>query len=377
MPRQATATGPEAERKRQQARARYAAIKAGTYTGQRVYLKDLSPEEAKARLRGWRRTSYANRTGKTVDDIRRCANRDQMQVRLDRVYEICAEYQPVTVRQAFYRAEVEGIVGKTDPDYQLVAKAITRMRMEGRIPWEWIRDPGRVVKTPPAWRDVKDFFDTVRHSFRLDYWQHKETRVQLWCEKDALASTLQPLIDRYRIPLVVARGLPSWSLMYEAAAYYINTFDGPTTVLYLADFDPKGQEGANFAHKVLKNEWFGRHNKTEPTDLIDRPEDVEFKLLALNKPQIAGLQLPTRPTKHARGVSKKWLDLVGPQSCELDAIDPHDLRLMVEDAIEEHMMADEAAELREKELKLGKTMRTMVGHKSRRRSTRKKTVPSK
>ena len=79
--------------------------------------------------------------------------------------------------------------------------------------------------------------------------------------------------------------------------------------------------------------------------------DISFERIAVTLEQIEEWNLPTRPTKTSDTRAKDF----GEVSVELDAIDPNQLRELVQAAIEEHLPADEyevlkAAEASERKL---------------------------
>jgi hypothetical protein len=78
---------------------------------------------------------------------------------------------------------------------------------------------------------------------------------------------------------------------------------------------------------------------------------IYFERVAVTPEQIEAWSLPTRPTKSSDSRSKNF----GEISVELDAIEPNQLRELVQETIETHLPADEyevlkAAEASEREL---------------------------
>jgi hypothetical protein len=135
---------------------------------------------------------------------------------------------------------------------------------------------------------------------------------------------------------MVARGYASLSFLYDAAEY-INDLAVPTYIYHLGDFDPSG---VNAGEKI------------EETLRVMAPDaDITFERLAVTPEQIADWNLPTRPTKATDTRAKGF----GNTSVELDAIQPDQLRGLVQDAIERHLPPEQfqvlkAAELSEREI---------------------------
>ena len=64
----------------------------------------------------------------------------RIEARWNAIFDIIAEIWPATVRQTYYQCEVHGVVDKTDNGYRYVANALSGMRKEGRLPYEWVTD---------------------------------------------------------------------------------------------------------------------------------------------------------------------------------------------------------------------------------------------
>jgi hypothetical protein len=257
---------------------------------------------------------------------------------MDGLASIVAAMRPMTVRGAFYQASTRGLVAKTEPGYRRVQRALVTMREQGRIPWGWITDSTRHRRHIATWDGLDDALGDVARFYRRDLWHGRVGRVEVWIEKDALAGVIEPVTDRWTVDLMVCRGYPSLSFLYEAAEC---AEDAPLVIYYLGDYDPSGQDIPRVIEDRLRG--FG--------------VDLEFNLLAVTPQQIREWNLPTRPTKRTDTRSRGF----GPVSVELDAIPAPTLRDLVEDAIRTHVDEHElqvllTAEAEERRL-LGKIAR--------------------
>ena len=140
----------------------------------------------------------------------------------------------------------------------------------------------------------------------------------------------------YDVPLMVARGYASLSFLYSAAEY-INTLDVPAYIYHAGDFDPSGVNAGEKIEETLRE--------------LAPEAEIFFERIAVTPEQINEWDLPTRPTKASDTRSKGFGDI----SVELDAIEPNQLRQLVQDAIEQHLPADQfevlkAAEESEREI---------------------------
>ena len=61
-----------------------------------------------------------------------------------RIYQLCREMQPMTVRQLFYQLTTLGVINKTEAEYkQTVCRLTANMRVAGELPWHWLADNTR------------------------------------------------------------------------------------------------------------------------------------------------------------------------------------------------------------------------------------------
>jgi hypothetical protein len=264
------------------------------------------------------------------------ASKSEVQARRQAIHEIIAEQHPMTVRQVFYQAEVGGLVEKDETGYDKVQADLTRMRLEGLLPYDWLTDSTRWQRKPASFGSVEEALEETARFYRKSLWNSAASYVEICVEKDALAGVLYPVTALYDVPLMSARGYASLSFLHEAASY-IASLDRPTFVYHLGDFDPSGVDASAKIEQRLRE---------------FAPEaDITFERLAVTERQIADWRLPTPPTKKSDSRSKRF----GEISVELDAISPGDLRALLEQAINRHLPRDQLevlkiAEANEREL---------------------------
>jgi len=241
-----------------------------------------------------------------------------MSERLSTLLDIAAEMQPMTVRQVFYQATVHGVVDKTEAGYGKVQRALVDLRRQGRMPWHWIADNTRWQRKPTTYSGPEQAVMRTARFYRKNLWADADVYVEVWLEKDALAGVVMDVTDTYDVPLMVSRGYASLSFLYEAAEAIID-IGKPTFVYHLGDYDPSGQDAADKIEATLRSFAAG--------------VNLHFERLAVLPEQIGDWSLPSRPTKRSDSRSRGF----GAISVELDAIDPHRLRQLVQDAIERHL----------------------------------------
>jgi hypothetical protein len=264
------------------------------------------------------------------------ATKAEVEDRREALLEIIDAGKPMTVRQVFYQATVRGIVEKAESGYGKVQTDLTLMRRSGDLPYDWLADNTRWQRKPRTFSSVEQALQDTASFYRKSLWDNADSYVEIWLEKDALAGVLYPVTSMNDVPLMVERGYASLSFLYSAAEY-INTLDGPAYVYHLGDYDPSGVNAGEKIEETLRE--------------LAPDADITFERIAVTEKQIADWELPTRPTKASDSRSKNF----GNISVELDAIEPNQLRALVQETIERHLPQEQfeilkAAEESEREI---------------------------
>lgn len=245
--------------------------------------------------------------------------RSEIDTLRETLYAVLEADNPMTVRQVFYRLVSLGAIPKTEAAYKgTVCRLLSEMRRDRVLPFGWLADSTRWMRKAPSFSSLHDALRRTVENYRRALWDSQPVYVEVWLEKDALAGVLFEETDPWDVPLMVTRGYPSLSYLYEAAEA-IATKRKPCFLYYLGDHDPSG---VDIPRKVEE-------------DLREfAPEaDIRFHRVAVNPEQIRALRLPTRPTKSTDSRSKGFEG----ESVEVDAIPPNVLRGMVESCIKQHI----------------------------------------
>jgi hypothetical protein len=147
--------------------------------------------------------------------------------------------------------------------------------------------------------------------------------VEIWAEKDAIASILLEAADPWRVQVFPFRGFPSLTSLYNAAEIFREKqAEGKTVhVYYFGDRDPSGVAIDPAAVAALRDD-FG--------------VEIDFERVAVTEDQIVEYALPTRPTKTTDSRAKGFWG----ESVEIDAM-PRDVLLeLVEQCITQHLPSD-------------------------------------
>lgn len=259
------------------------------------------------------------------------AFRDDTLQRIATINGILAEYdgQALSVRQVYYRVVGTG-AENTKKAYKNFVSLLSDARLAGLVDWNAIDDRVGVASMPSEIDDVNAVIDSFVEHFRFPRWFGQPYRVDVAVEKDALSGVLQPVCDRWHVPLVVNKGYSSLSAMKTWANRLIldgNDGENPTVVLYLGDHDPSGIDMVRDVGARLQ--LFGVRN-------------LEVRKIALSIAQVRKYNLPPNPLKTKEGSSELsdsraagYVEEHGNESWELDAMPPKDLVKLVDKAISE------------------------------------------
>src|SRR5262249_28289453 len=107
------------------------------------------------------------------------------------------------------------------------------------VPMSMIVDNLRETVKPSSWTGLNEFGETVREAYRKDFWASLDCHVAVFCEKDAIAGTLQPTNREYGVTPPRWRGYASISFAGAMAEEW-RRIEKPIYAFYLGDYDPSG-----------------------------------------------------------------------------------------------------------------------------------------
>lgn len=246
------------------------------------------------------------------DNKRHRGTAEEMELRAVFLLDYATKHAPVTVRQLYYAATVAGLPGieKDDNGYNKVQAQVLALRRSGRMPYWHIADLTRFMRGVYTHDSVADALHDTAKMYRRALWRDKDVRIEFWLEKDALAGCIQPVTEKYAVPLMVCRGFTSETFAYEAAAT-IGSIGKETHIFHFGDFDRSGQDAADdLGRKLLK---FSSSNGVH----------VEFQKVAVTHNDVIRHGLPTREPKRNTPADRRW---PYDYACELDAMPPDMLR---------------------------------------------------
>jgi hypothetical protein len=257
---------------------------------------------------------------------------------IDTCYQILAEIQPASVRavayQLFVRSFLESMA-KTSTNR--VSDQLVYAREEGIIPWDWIVDEAREEERTLVWDDIDECVRHTQATYRRDYWLHQPVRVGVVSEKGTVRGTLDPVLERYQVPFLPTHG-PNSATLTHGMAVQERHDSRQWVALYVGDWDPSGMHMS----EVDLPERLRRYGATESfliqrlaihADDLDDMERHGLTFGVRDKEAEAERKYGPR-TKKGKDSRRPWFEeRYGRRCCELDAMNPNELRRRVEQAI--------------------------------------------
>ncbi len=315
----------------------------------------------------------------------------------DQIKSIVNDYYNVkeiklTNRQIYYQLVSSDILPNSKETDARMNAFLTDLRYAGEVDWDAIEDRSRVTSMPPEWDSVADLIESAIYQFRLPRWSDQDYHVELFSEKQALESIIQPIAEKYHIRVGYNKGYGSSAYAYEIYTRLKSKIkEGKKTViLYVGDHDPSGLNMvADINKRMIEFLTKGKVNMFEKFNTYDKEFDVKCKELcgkcsfaetcrgsvyesisdcavnkildkeaqdevqnmtpskrqesiaemfrviplALNLDQIKQYHLPPNPAKTTDPRAKWYIAKFGNESWELDALKPEVLIDIVEKGI--------------------------------------------
>lgn len=275
-----------------------------------------------------------------------------------------------TLRTVFYSLVSRNLIPNTKSSYKRLSEVLVKARKDGIFAWDFLEDRVRYAikrfsdykpdESELEWVEyscrnkveeldinklLSSEFDYLGVSANIGYWANQPTVVEIWVEKDALATTIENWVRDLSVNVRVNRGYSSWTFIYENVKELEDILrrHEKVVVLYCGDLDIQ-----RFLGEALS--YFGMDGK------------VELIRVAVTAEQVVQYNLPPRP-EDAETIAKLQRD---PRSkdysydyvVELDALVafvPSEFRRVLREAIESYHDKDiynkarkEAEEIAEK-----------------------------
>lgn len=238
----------------------------------------------------------------------------------------------MTLRQLYYQLVSRNVIPNADTWYNRLKELVSNARRAGFIDWDDIVDNGRIPRAPSEWPTPQALLREAANQYRRQRWEGQTYYTEVWCEKDALSSILEPVCSRYHVTLLANRGYSSDTAMYDAARRFERMYDAgrEIVVIYMGDHDPSGIDMTRDIEDRL--------------ELMGKGVPVTVRRLALNLDQVDWYNPPPNPTKFTDSRASEYIAQYGYESWELDALTPQVMDELVSRAIDELLDRDKYTE---------------------------------
>lgn len=244
----------------------------------REELIDIRPDDAYRALKTLRDKSLYGDGDNNVDALviegrkHRCGISGQKAEHVQHVYQVVnkdrKDYWPLSVRAVhyallnytFYRNVPRKLHYKNDDEsYQATSDLITRMRLNGQLPWHAFDDGTRPLQEFRAFSDVRQYVRQEVNTLFTGYWrdllQTQPCHVEVVCEKNTIYHMVVKKTRRYQIPTSSGRGFNSIDPWHDLYLRFKRSKKDRLVVIILSDFDPEGEMIPQVGGRTLRDDF--------------------------------------------------------------------------------------------------------------------------
>jgi hypothetical protein len=245
------------------------------------------------------------------------------------------DYWPLSVRQVHYpllnydflrNIKQKLRYANDTKSYKATSDLITRLRLNGEIPWEAFDDVTRPFQHFPAFDDKAEFVRLENERLYDGYWrnllQSQPDYVEVVCEKNTIYGMGLRVTQKYQIPTSSGRGFNSIDPWHDLAERYLASDKDGLIVIVLSDYDPEGEMIPLVAGRTLRDD-FGLEPKVIKA--------------GVTREQVAKYDLPAMNFAKESSSNRKWFKERngGDETVwELEALNPEDMMNDMEEVIQ-------------------------------------------
>jgi hypothetical protein len=253
----------------------------------------------------------------------------------------------LTLRQIFYQLVAKKIIPNTVRAYKNLSYLIAKARKNGDLPFDVITNHTRFMIKENSWPDYKDFTKKIEKIYHKSKLAKQKNHIEVWIEKDSLREWFEPITKEFDIPLIICRGYPSVTTLYEASKRF-KEIQKPIHILYFGDFDPSGEDiFRTIKERLVK-------------DFKINPKKLHIKKIALTLKDVKQYKLPPSPTKATDSRSGKFVKKYGNFAVELEALPVRVLEQKIKRSIENLLDLKQFQKDLKKEKQEAKQLRKLI-----------------
>ena len=137
--------------------------------------------------------------------------------------DVLNEYdEAITIRHLFYRLASTQIIAKDEKAYNHLVSHLGKWRINGSIPFDRFVDGTRWHYGVDTFDDAAEALEESIRRYRKNLWRDQDYYVEVWCEKEAIASLVKPVADPWGLKTFVCRGFNSLSGSASAADQFLS-----------------------------------------------------------------------------------------------------------------------------------------------------------
>ena len=181
------------------------------------------------------------------------SNYDDLVGAVKDVLERMEDYRPLTLRHIHYELlNTAPLVSKKTgrnysnirDDYNILSRVVTKMRVNGVIPFAWITDNERDFKHNRGFANVDHYLEfelkRIFDRYKRDLFSTQERYIAIVFEKWTIQSILDNVMIEYPMPVLYCKGGSGIDPRYVLMSDWHRNGRKPITLLFLSDLDPAG-----------------------------------------------------------------------------------------------------------------------------------------
>jgi hypothetical protein len=169
--------------------------------------------------------------------------------------------------------------------YDATSDLITRLRLNGTIPWEAFDDPTRPATDLRPFQNVREFIREEVENLFDGYWrdllQSQPHYVEVLVEKNTVYHMVTQMTRRYVIETRRARGFNAIDSLHDIHQAYLGSGKDRLVLIVLSDYDPEGQMILHDAGRRLRDD-FGVNNLQIFPAGVTREQVERYQLQPMN-----------------------------------------------------------------------------------------------
>jgi hypothetical protein len=304
----------------------------------REELVDINPVESYARLREQRHQSLCAAETNGVAMLKIEGSKKRYKISGEKaehvkyvtqvVFEDRQAYWPLSVRAVHYallnyefqRNTREKLPYKNDDQsYQATSNLLTRLRLNGELPWGSLDDGTRPLQEFHAFGNVREFIrQQVERDLLAGYWrnylQTQPAHIEVACEKNSVFHMVLRVTQKYQIPTSSGRGFCGIDPWHDLHQRYVQSGKERLIVIVLSDYDPEGQQIVQVAGRTLRDDF--------------KVWNLSIIKAAVTREQIEQYNLPAQNFAKESSSNLAWFverNNGNTAVFELEALDPEDM----------------------------------------------------